>query len=238
MSSGGLRPFFSYFGGKWRAAPRHPKPRYCRIVEPFAGSAGYSLRYPYMNVVLYDASEQICGVWDYLIRASQDEIRALPANVRHVNSLNVCQEAKWLIGFWLNSGTTSPCLTPSAWMRGGTTPDGFWGSAIRSRIAEQVSDIRHWKVFNKSYEYAPNNESTWFIDPPYQGKCGEAYRHQIDSYYDLADWCRNRNGQVIVCEQSGADWLPFRPFGMILSANGRRLKRKRYSSEVVWYNDP
>lgn len=41
-----LKPFFTYFGGKYRIAPRYPKPQYNTIIEPFAGSAGYSLRYP------------------------------------------------------------------------------------------------------------------------------------------------------------------------------------------------
>lgn len=235
--SGSLRPFIRYYGGKWCAAPRYPIPRYCRIIEPFAGSAGYSLRYPYMNIVMYDANGVICGIWDYLIRTPSDEIRRLPAKVTHVNNLKVCQEAKWLIGFWINSATTHPCLSPSAWMRDNTVAGRFWSDSIRDRIADQVSDIRHWKIFNKSYEYAPNDKATWFIDPPYQGKCGEAYRHQVDNYYDLADWCRSRSGQVIVCEQSGADWLPFRPFGMIKSASGRRTKKKGWSNEVVWYND-
>jgi hypothetical protein len=32
-----LRPFWRYYGGKWRAAPRYPAPRYDTIIEPFAG---------------------------------------------------------------------------------------------------------------------------------------------------------------------------------------------------------
>jgi len=42
----GLRPFWRYYGGKWRAAPSYPSPRCETIIEPFAGAAGYSLRYP------------------------------------------------------------------------------------------------------------------------------------------------------------------------------------------------
>ena len=33
-----LRPFFSYYGGKWRSAVKHyPAPEFDQIVEPFAG---------------------------------------------------------------------------------------------------------------------------------------------------------------------------------------------------------
>jgi len=33
-----LKPFWQYYGGKWRAAPHYPKPRHDTIVEPFAGA--------------------------------------------------------------------------------------------------------------------------------------------------------------------------------------------------------
>jgi hypothetical protein len=34
-----LRPFWRYYGGKWRAAPRYPRPTHDTIIEPFAGAA-------------------------------------------------------------------------------------------------------------------------------------------------------------------------------------------------------
>lgn len=131
-----LYPFFCYFGGKWRAAKRYPKPRCQHIIEPFAGAAGYSLRYPYLNVTLYDLDTAIYGMWDYLIRSSEDEIRSLPLEVQHVDDLDVCQEAKWLIGFWCNKGAATPHLSPSAWMRSGIRPNSYWGEVIRERIAK------------------------------------------------------------------------------------------------------
>jgi site-specific DNA-adenine methylase len=39
-----MRPFFRYFGTKWRLAQKQPKAR-GTVREPFAGSAGYSV-YP------------------------------------------------------------------------------------------------------------------------------------------------------------------------------------------------
>ena len=57
-----IRPFFTFYGGKYRAAPRYPKPKHSRIIEPFAGSAGYSMRYPDLNVTLVDAAPVIAGV--------------------------------------------------------------------------------------------------------------------------------------------------------------------------------
>jgi len=47
-----LRPFWRYYGGKFRAAPRYPTPTHKTIVEPFAGAAGYSLRVDDLRVHL------------------------------------------------------------------------------------------------------------------------------------------------------------------------------------------
>jgi hypothetical protein len=30
-------------------------------------------------------------------------------------------------------------------------------------------------------------------------------------YVHLGKWCMERTGQLIVCDNTGADWLPFRP---------------------------
>ena len=62
-------------GGKWRSAPRYPQPRYQTIIEPFAGSAGYSLRYVDRDVILIDKDEIIAGTWHYLVNVREDEIR-------------------------------------------------------------------------------------------------------------------------------------------------------------------
>ncbi len=207
-----LWPFFTYYGGKWRDAPNYPKPQHETIIEPFAGSAGYALRYPAMCVKLFDADPIICAVWTYLITADPQEVLGLPdVDERGVDALEwPCDGAKWLAGFWLNKGTASPCKRPSAWMRSGIRPNSMWGPVIRSRIAEQLPQIRHWSIERRSYERIPNQSATWFVDPPYQ-MAGKHYRHgsrQID-YRALADFCRTRHGQVIVCENEGADWLPF-----------------------------
>lgn len=227
-----LKPFFCYYGGKWRIAKKYPQPSFETIIEPFAGAAGYSLRYPNLKVVLYDLDPIICGVWDYLIKVTSKEIKKLPIEVKHVDELNVCQEAKWLIGFWLNKGVVTPKLTPSSWMRSGIRPNSYWGETIRDRIASQVDLIKHWEIHCQTYEKIDNVKATWFVDPPYCGKPGQCYRCKFDDYEKLANWCRNRNGQVLVCEKNGADWLPFKFFAVAKSTPGSR--GKNYSKEVLW----
>jgi hypothetical protein len=233
-----MRPFFSFFGSKWRTVPHYQQPTHNTIIEPFCGAASYSVRYPERQIKLYDLDPVICGVWDYLIHVSGQEIRALPTECGHIDELHVCQEAKWLIGFWLNKASVQPAKSPSKWMReyqsrqSGCT---YWSAAVVERIASQVPHIRHWKIRETSYADIPDQTpATWFVDPPYE-VAGRAYRfHDID-YPTLGDWCRSRNGQTIVCENEGADWLPFAPFRTIKGLEGKRGGKK--SEEAIWTSD-
>jgi site-specific DNA-adenine methylase len=228
-----LKPFFTYFGGKYRAAPHYPKPRYGTIVEPFAGSAGYSLRYPEKNVVLVERDPILVNLWRWLTTVSRERVESLPVEIENVDLLDIEQEARHLIGFWLNKGSNGPRKTPSKWMRAGTHSTSFWGETIRNRIATQLESIRHWTVIDSSYDSVLNHEATWYIDPPYQA-AGRAYRfHDID-YTALGTWCRNLKGQVIVCEAYGATWLPFQPFRTIKANESNR--GKKVSHEVIWTN--
>lgn len=228
-----VRPFFGFYGGKWRDTPKHyPTPIHETIVEPFAGSAGYSLRHADRKVVLCDLDPVIAGVWGYLIGASSAEVLALPdvEPDQTVDDLGVCQEARWLIGFWLNRGVPRPRRSPSRWMRDGIRPGSFWGQRVRATIAGQVEHIRHWQVFNCAYQDCPvSHEATWFIDAPYQ-RAGRHYTFGsagID-YAELGGWCRSRPGQLIVCEAGGADWLPFEPLSDVKTTRATR------ALEQVW----
>ncbi len=230
-----IRQFFSFYGGKWRAAPHYDQPAHDTIIEPFAGSAGFSMRHPDRQIKLYDADPLIVGLWRYLINVGEDEIRALPTEVESVDGLKVCEEARWLIGFWLNKAMTAPCRTPSKWMRDGWRPNSQWGPVIRERVASQLQEIRHWQVEQRSYEDVPLERATWFVDPPYNNAAGRRYRfHDID-FRALGDWCRSLPGQAIVCEQEGADWLPFQPFRSVRVVAGRNTGGR--ANEVVYLQD-
>lgn len=225
-----LRPFFSYFGGKWRIAPHYPPPHHALIVEPFAGSAGYALRHFDHRVHLYDLNPVIVGVWRYLIRARASEIRRLPdVTDRPLAELRVCEEARHLIGFWASKANTVPARTPSAWQRSGLYPKWTWGAHVRDRIATQVEAIRHWLVTLGDYTVAPDVPATWFVDPPYE-VAGHRYTYADIDYVALARWCKARRGQVIACENVGARWLPFTPF-----RSARGTVASRPSAEAVWY---
>lgn len=228
-----LRPFFYYYGGKFRMAPKYPAPLFDKISEPFAGSAGYATRYPKAAVRLYEIHPQVYGVWKYLIAVPSQEVRRLPAKLQHVDELPswVPQEAKWLIGFYLNKACVSPRQQMTAYAP--NRPNSYWGETVRERLSQQVRHIRHWKVYRKSYEQALNRRATWFIDPPYDSPSGRLYPfHDID-YSELANYCRRRKGQVIVCEGPDAKWLPFRPLGKVRPGPNSESRRGMFS-EYVW----
>ena len=232
-------PFWRYYGGKWRAAPRYPAPECGTIIEPFAGAAGYACRYPGRRVILVDASPIIAGIWRYLIGASSAEILAIPdiPEGGTVDDLPVCQEARWLAGFWCNDATVVPSKSPSAWVRKNQKerPNAIsgWGAKARDRISRDVERIRHWQIIEGEYTMTPNVVGTLFIDPPYQTKAGGFYPYQPDSFAALGKWVLSRQGQIIACDQHGADWLPWNSEIHILAAPG--AKRDGSSAEVVYH---
>lgn len=232
---GPLKPFWRYYGGKWRAAPSYPAPLHDTIVEPFAGAAGYSLHYPERKVVLVDCYPVVAGIWRWLIGATPEEVRSIPL-ADSVDDLPawVPTGARDLIGFSMNTATTSPRRSLSAGCRRlRTLGRKFygWTDALRERVAEQVPRIKHWEIIEGDYTLAPDIEATWFVDAMYQGEAGEHYVYgsQGFDYEALARWCRTRRGQKIVCEGDGAVWLPFRAHGDFKA--GPRSERTR---EVVW----
>lgn len=203
-----LKPFWCYYGGKWRSAPHYPAPRHDVIAEACAGAAGYGTRYPDRQVILCEVDPVVAGLWRWLTATAW--VGRPPCSARS------------------RSARTG--------MRAGTHASSFWGREVRDRIASQVGAIKHWTLIEGSYDQAPDVEATWFVDPPYQ-KAGVHYRRRMSAadYEALGAWCRTRRGQVIACEAEGADWLPFRPLGTF-KANESRTGGKK-CSEVIWTND-
>ncbi len=51
-----------------------------------------------------------------------------------------------------------------------------------------------------------------------------------ENFNKLAKWCKERNGQVIVCENTKADWLDFLP---VVNNKGTRTTK---TVEAIWSN--
>lgn len=240
-----LQTFFPYYGAKYRLAPHYPVPRFDTLIELFAGSACYALAHPNKSVILVEKYPVLAGLWRYLLKVSEAEILSLPdiKDRQSTDDLNVCEEARWLIGFWINQGVSSPRKTPSSNMKkqikglvdGSIRDKSWWGAAVRQRIASQLQRVRHWQVIEGDYTTAPVAKvATYFIDPPYQN-AGKHYRETFTDFGKLAQLCTSLTGQVIVCEAEGADWLPFKPFRKAKSMCGKN--NHVYSKEMIWTND-
>lgn len=230
-----MRPFFSYMGSKWNLAKRYGNPRHELVIEPFAGSAAYSLYHNVERAILYDANPVIVGMWNYLIGVDEDEIMSLPLDFDSLEDENIRQEAKHLIGFWCGKSRTTPAKHRSAWGREYRHDPRcrVWGEAVRKRVAGSLSGIRKWECHCLSFEQIPNMAAHWFVDPPYQVQ-GKHYPFNKINFSELAEWCRTRTGFTQVCENGGADWLPFQHFHHARGTNGKNRTGK--SHEVVWEN--
>lgn len=217
---------WSYYGAKKRIAKYYPEPIYDTIIEPFAGSAQYSLYKDNWKkqVILIDKYKVIVDLWKWLINVKEKDILGLPileTGESLDNYSDICPEAKMLIGFYINSGSAQPKKTVKKF--------NGWNKKRKETIANDLKKIRHWKVFYNEYKNIPNKKVTWFIDPPYQFG-GEWYRESNKSldYNDLGIWCKNREGQVIVCENTKANWLSFKP---LVELKGQLHK----TTEAIYY---
>jgi hypothetical protein len=211
-----MKPFFLLFGGKHKLAHRLGSPQRDHVIEPFAGSAGYSVFWEPRRVTLVERDPVIAGIWQFLKRSSAKDIMRLPVDIDTIDDIprRICQEAKWLVGFWFNHGNAQPAISRSNWARQPRHRASFWSDTIRLRLAHQVSQIRHWRIIEGDWRDAPDVSGHWHVDPPYT-MAGKLYRYSNVDYAALADWCLSRKGYVQVCENAGADWLPFEEYAAL-----------------------
>jgi len=216
---------WSYYGSKSKVVDLYPPPKFDNIIEPFAGSARYALKWFERDILLVDKYPIIVDLWNYLKQASVNDIMGLPdlKTGDTVDDFHLSTEEKWLIGFCINGGSAQPKKTAKDY--------NTWGKA-KKQISDSLFKIRHWNIELGSYEDIENQKATWFIDPPYQFG-GEHYKESnkhID-FANLAEWCKSRLGQTIVCENTKADWLDFKPM--------KEMQGSRYkTTEAIWSNIP
>lgn len=208
-----MKPFFKYFGSKYTLSKRYPKPIGV-VCEPFAGSACYSLFYDVKKAILIDKDERVSKIWEYLINVDKDEILNLPL-IKPASNIDEykwpCEQAKLLVSCWVNTSPFRKTFPASNKCAKHRWDKKLWSDTIKIRIASQLDKIRDWEVMCGDYKQLKKNIDTLFVDPPYQ-KHGVSYRFgtkQID-YGELANWINSRQENlIIVCEQQGADWLPW-----------------------------
>ena len=101
---------FSYYGSKSKVIDYYPAPQYDKIIEPFAGSARYALKWFNRDVLLVDKYEVIIKVWKYLQRANRQDILNLPELVygQSLDDFVLSDDERLLLGFLVNGGSATP----------------------------------------------------------------------------------------------------------------------------------
>lgn len=162
---------FHYFGGKSLILHLYPPPLFDVIIEPFAGSAAYSLFYLHRckRVILVEKAHEIAEVWRFLL---SDEaaawIEQLPPYARIGDKVedylpNGAPEGLRYLAFLFNfSGK------PRGGKRIHSISARTWnlqrGKALR--FARDPAKARI-ELIEGDFAQAPQLTATWFIDPPY-----------------------------------------------------------------------
>lgn len=204
---------WSYYGAKTNLVSLYPKPKYKTIIEPFAGTAKYSLKYFENDILLIDKYPVIIKIWKWLQLCSPNDILKLPRRLTEHDRLDKiqfdCEEARLFMGFIVGCGADRPRIKVPK--RKSTDRPNHINYNLK-RVAANLFKIKHWKFIEGDYEDSPDQEATWFIDPPYQvGGAAYVMSNKNILYPELGIWCKSRKGQLIVCENTKADWLPFTP---------------------------
>lgn len=220
---------WSYYGSKTNIVDAYPKPIHVKIIEPFAGTARYALKYFDRDILLVDKYDVIVKIWKWLQKCSEKDVLSMPRfaagdNINH--HTYVCEEERFLTGFLVGFGSTGPRKTATPRLRNRPTQQDY----TIKQIAAQLWKIRNWKIELGSYENIQNEIATWFIDPPYQvgGHCYKMSNKKID-FSQLAGWCQDRQGQIMVCENSKAKWMDFKPLIQQKNLSGK-------NQESIWTN--
>lgn len=214
---------FYYYGRKKQIAKYYPEPKCDTIIEPFAGSAAYSLYKEHWRkrVILIEKDKKVCDIWDWLINsATSEEIGNLPTlkvGEKSSEFLHIIH-AVTKMAFQFKTIKVTAVLERN------------WEISKRV-MAQNLYKIKHWELINGDYMEAPDIKATWFVDPPYKGEAGLGYRfgsNTID-YDALADWAIKRKGELIFCEGKDGDYLPFKPLVDLKGVAGKVNK------EVIFY---
>lgn len=246
MNNGITGPLFKWFGSKWNIAKHYPAPKYSKVIEPYAGSAGYSLRHYTRRVHLAERNLYVYRLWRWLINvANEAMIREIPINLKvgtDIKDIGLNYGQELLLKHWQRTNNVGTCWTISPW---GNSP-GQWTANTRARVASEVQFIKHWKLISDDARDVFTDTQhravcTWFIDPPYEYNYD--YGEPVRWYRLLSERIKeNCKGQVIVCEavcpktKRIPDWLPFKFFRESVTSR-RKQNDSHHSKELIYYRE-
>ena len=234
-------PLFKWYGSKWMSSRYYSAPpKDHEIIEPFAGGAGYSLRYFDHAVTIAERDEHVHNLWRWLIYgATEHQIREIPLDIPEgtdIRTIGLSYGQQLLLKHWQRTNNVGNCWTISPW---GNKP-GQWTANTRSRVAPEVHLIRHRKIVQDGFALLDEKRDAhaqWFIDPPYQ--FNYKYATGPVSYPRLADAVMALRGRAIVCEaldpKTGErpTWLPFETFRDTVTSR-RKAHQSHHSKELLF----
>ena len=230
-------PLFKWFGSKWLSSRIYPSPEHDVIFEPYAGSAGYSLRNHEKRVVLWEDEAQLKALWRWLIKdATTSSVLDIPINLREgtdIRKLGLLDGQALLLKMWQRTNNVGNCWTISPW---GNKP-GQWTANTRARVAEELHAVKHWRLRRIEFD----RSGTYFIDPPYFYN----YRYRFEEAFDhktLVERIRAipKSSQIIVCEAACQKtgrvprYLRFKPFASRITSR-RKKTENHHSKEYLYY---
>ena len=181
---------FYYFGSKERLSAKYPSPTRRTIIEPFAGSAGYARLHWEHNVILVEKDDRVVELWERLRRMTPEQALSIPPPV-------VGERSSDLLVMLRRQRTFADRRIPHGHRTDGVTL-AEPAPPHRSQHPESAALADHPRRLHRRADI----DATWFIDPPYE-MMKRGYRESGLDYPALGSWCRERTGQVIVCEQEG-----------------------------------
>lgn len=213
---------FYYYGRKKKLAKYYPVPIYDTIIEPFCGSAAYSLHGENWKkqVILIEKDERIYDIWNWLInKATEENILNIPDLIKGEYTENFLQI---LHCSSKHSFSYKKVKTTEIMMKN-------WNSN-KKIMAKNLYKVKHWKIINDDYLNSPNLEATWFIDPPYFSEAGNGYYHSNKNinYNNLVNFVNSRQGEVICCDCEEANYLPFTELTELKGIGGKKSKEMIY----------
>jgi len=237
-----IGPFFKYFGSKWRVSIVTPEPQHNTIVEPFAGSACYSLRHYKKDVILYETHQPVVELWRWLIySATKQDILDIPLTkdvpaFTPIDTLPLSKGQQLLLQYnqRTNNNTSRTTADISHFINGG------WTAGKRAMVAQYINAIKHWQIFQLDGMTAFHHKNaTYEVDPPYSLYGHKYYKQMQRLDYDmLAKHCLSMRSQVIVHESTAKDgtlpaYLPFQSFNKQFHRNDRMTNPVK---ELIWTN--
>jgi site-specific DNA-adenine methylase len=230
---------FSYYGSKSKLAHLYPPPSHDTIIEPFAGGASYSLRYHERDVWINELDPITHELWRFLLSPNALDLieRYVPDKVeagQRVSEFDLPDGVPGLLYLMrseANQGTMGgrgnhvqvTSMAVKCWHR------------LKPRLLHFVPKIAHWRLTNLDFLKINSGSATWFVDPPYANNAGNRYRTSFNRFDELTTWCEMLRGQVIVCENAGAEWLPFESLAERRGVHSRYQKSN--AMEVVYIRD-